>query len=136
MRTKIAASALSLRLLWVKNASPRFLPPLVLAIASISLEASARVAVDRSAFSSQKDGVEATEERGELRLAWPITANEFGRLTIDLNDGKPLVAAIGVSQTIDGPIHAAVEHVDPVVHLTVGTRSAPRDRPPAMSVFL
>ncbi len=112
-------------------------PSLVLAIVAFAPFASARegVRVDRSAFSPQKGGVDVKEEGGAIRLAWPIDANEFGRLTIDLNEGKPLVAAIGASRTIDGPIDAAVEHVDPVAHLTVGTRSAPLDRPPTMSVF-
>ena len=66
-----------------------------------------------------------------LTVVWPVAENESGRLVLDLRSGRPLVESLGLV----GKAEPILAGVDPVVFVTVGTRSAPKGRPPGMSPF-
>src|SRR5262249_58531475 len=66
---------------------------------------------------------------------WPMAAGEFGRLTLDLTSGKPLLEILGIAGDARGEAVPLLRGVEPVTLVTVGTREAPPGRPPEMSVW-
>jgi hypothetical protein len=90
--------------------------------------------VDRSGYSSDS-GTHLAEEEGGLQVAWPLAGGGFGRLTLDLRPGRPLIAALGIADRPAGSFDPIPSGLDPVFTLTAGIRSAPGGRPPDMSVF-
>jgi hypothetical protein len=81
-------------------------------------------------------GVDIRQDGNRLRVSWPLGdagEKEFGRLTIDLTPGKPLVESMGIASGATAEAVTLLHGVDPVTFLTVGTRQAPPGRPPWMS---
>jgi hypothetical protein len=79
-------------------------------------------------------GISVRHSRGQLRVSWP-TERRTGYLELDLRPGQPLIRTMGFAgETSEAP-RALIENADPVTFLLVGSREAPADRPPGMSVF-
>jgi hypothetical protein len=73
-----------------------------------------------------------------MGIAWRcvgIVGGQFGALTLDLRPGQPLIRAVGIAATREGPAVPLLQGVDPVTFLTAGTRAAPSGRPPSMSIW-
>ncbi|HLJ94772.1 MAG TPA: hypothetical protein VKU02_16410, partial [Gemmataceae bacterium] len=111
----------------------RSLMLLVLTLAYPSAAAAQKIDVDLSRY-TPRCGVEIQPREGRLHVRWPIGANETGRLTIDLRAGQPLIESLGIVAGTSGPTEL-LQGVEPLFFLTVGTRDAPPNRPPQMSVF-
>jgi hypothetical protein len=80
-------------------------------------------------------GVEVRTQDDRVSIAWPLGDGEFGRTTLNLNPGQPLIASLGIGQSAAGQEDSLLRGVEPVTFLTVGTREAPAGRPPTMSVW-
>jgi hypothetical protein len=83
-------------------------------------------------------GVAVRPDKNRLQVGWSLDDRgnkEFGRLTLDLTAGKPLVESIGIAPSATDPAAILLQGVEPVTFLTVGTRNAPPGRPPQMSVW-
>jgi hypothetical protein len=96
-----------------------------------------QVPVDLSRYAPDC-GVAIRRDGNRLRVAWPLGdtgAREFGRLTVDLTAGQPLLETIGIAPDATGPATTLLQGVEPVTSVTVGTRQAPPGRPPRMSVW-
>jgi hypothetical protein len=91
-------------------------------------------AVDFARYSSAC-GVEVRHDAGRLRVAWRMNDAEFGRVTLNLTPGQPLIETLGVATRASGATAPLLQNVEPVTFLTVGERRAPTGRPPTMSVF-
>jgi hypothetical protein len=89
--------------------------------------------VDMSAHHADS-GVAVRHIGDQLQLSWPL-ADGTGQLDLDLRPGQPLIRAMGIAGKADETPHPLLEHADPVTFLLVGSRQAPADRPPGMSVF-
>ena len=89
--------------------------------------------IDRSGFRADS-GITVSQTRFQLRVSWPLE-ERFGRLELDLRPGQPLIRTMGISPGGDEPAHVMIENADPVTFLLVGSRQAPANRPPDMSVF-
>jgi hypothetical protein len=111
----------------------RLLAAVVLTV-GLTAQAVAQVEVDLSGHSVDS-GVGVVREGDRLSVTWMMTADEFGRLVIDLRPGKPLFASLGVAGSATGEAAEVLAGVDPVTFVTVGSRVNPPDRPPGMSVF-
>src|SRR5579875_2545417 len=76
-------------------------------------------------------GIAVQQVGSELKLSWrsPSFGERPGQLVLDLRSGRPLIRSMGVSPT------AGLPNADPVTFLLVGTREAPKGRPPDMSAF-
>lgn len=85
--------------------------------------------------SSVKSDVDVQVDRGKLRVSWPIAENEFGRLTLRLVPGGPLIESLGIATDRSRDHAPIVKDADPAVFVTVGSREQGKNRPPAMSVF-
>ena len=69
-----------------------------------------------------------------MRLAWPMEKG-WGRVTLDLVQGRPLVASLG---TADGPTGAdtpILQSHDPLFFLTVGERQGNKGVPPTHGLW-
>jgi hypothetical protein len=80
-------------------------------------------------------GVAVRLNRDCLMVVWPMDENEAGQLILDLQPGRPLIRSMGIVANEGEPARAILERTDPVTYVLVGSRQAPADRPPAMSVF-
>ncbi len=92
---------------------------------------SAEPSVDLSGYRPES-GIHVSHIESELRLRWSWLEDgppEIGEVVLDLRPGQPLIRSMGVSPSI------ALRSADPVTFLLVGSREAPGDRPPGMSVF-
>jgi hypothetical protein len=76
---------------------------------------------------SRECGVAMERKGSALEISWPMEASEVGQLQLNLRNGEPLIAMLGVSGT---PV---LTNLEPVFFMTVGTRLAPSGRPPEMS---
>lgn len=75
-------------------------------------------------------------DSGLLRLEWPMAEGERGRLLLETRPGKPLLASLGIVNPRQPDEEAVLlKEADPVHFVTVGSRKAPPNRPPGMSVF-
>jgi hypothetical protein len=92
------------------------------------------VPVDVSRYSALC-GVEVRSEGNRVTVAWPMADAEFGRATLNLNSGKPLIESLGIANSATGKAEPLLHDIEPVTFLTVGTREAPTGRPPTMSVW-
>jgi hypothetical protein len=111
---------------------PAWLPvAVVLALAPAGVAAD--VAVDLSGY-DPGCGVSVRRDGDRLRVGWPMAGGEAGVLVLDLRDGHPLFASLGIVREGEAET-PLLEGVDPATFLTVGTRVAPPGRPPAMSPF-
>ena len=91
----------------------------------------AEPSVDLSGYRPES-GIHVRHVDHELRLRWSWREDgpsETGEVVLDLRPGQPLIRSMGVSPSI------ALQSADPVTFLLVGSREAPGDRPPGMSVF-
>lgn len=79
-------------------------------------------------------GVDVLRDGERLRVEWPME-DERGQLVLDFAAGRPLVASLSVGGKGGGSFRRLMEGVEPVCFLLVGSRQAPQDRPPEMSVF-
>ena len=68
-----------------------------------------------------------------LDIAWPMTDGEFGRMTLALRTGEPLIQTLGYSKSPEDLAQPVLTNLQPVFFMTVGTRAAPPGRPPTMS---
>jgi hypothetical protein len=91
------------------------------------------IRVDFSAY-TPKCGVEVKQQGDRLLIGWPLDRNEVGRLTLDLRSRQPLIESLGIASGVSES-DTLVRGVEPLVFLTVGTRQAPPNRPPHMSIF-
>src|SRR5262245_27277972 len=87
------------------------------------------VAIDLGRY-APSCGVEVRREGNRLTVAWPAGGKEFGRVTLDLSEGKPLLESMGLAASATGEVTRLLAGVEPVTYLTVGTRKAPPGRPP------
>ena len=118
--TRLYPRTMTLALLFVMGLAPRV--------------PAAELVVDLSGYRADS-GVTVRHEGGELLVSWPMENNEAGRLVLDLRPGQPLIGSMGISGPTAEKGRAAIENVDPVTFLLVGSRQSPADRPPEMSVF-
>lgn len=71
-----------------------------------------------------------------LEARWSISPGKSGWLSLNLRRGEPLIQNLGIiNAALGGRRSAILAEVDPVTFVTVGTRVAPRGRPPGMSPF-
>jgi hypothetical protein len=86
--------------------------------------------VDLSGYRAAS-GVTVRQAGSEIQVSWrsPSFGDRPGNLVLDLRPGQPLIRSMGISTA------AALHGADPVTFLLVGTREAPKGRPPDMSVF-
>ena len=89
--------------------------------------------VDLSGYRAEC-GIVVRRDGDRLTLEWPME-DELGQLVLDLRPGRPLFASMGVTAKDGRGVGHIVKDVDPVCFLVVGSRQAPADRPPQMSVF-
>jgi hypothetical protein len=101
------------------------------------LQAQDKIPVDLTQYADEC-GVAVRRDGDRLCIRWPLDETDksgFGSLTLDLTVGKPLIESLGIAPTIKEEAVVLLSGVDPVTYLTVGTREAPRDHPPKMSVW-
>lgn len=80
-------------------------------------------------------GVDIYRSGNLLQVSWPMEQGEIGRMTLDLEPGRPLIQSLGVALA-NTSVHAStLRDVEPAFWLTVGTRMAPPGRPEGMSVW-
>jgi hypothetical protein len=89
--------------------------------------------IDLSAYRVES-GITVSRTVDQLRVSWPLDDGS-GQLDLDLRPGQPLIRMMGIAPKVGGPAHALIENADPVTFLLVGSRQAPPNRPPGMSVF-
>jgi hypothetical protein len=80
-------------------------------------------------------GVAIQHDGPKIRVSWPISEAEIGRLVLDLRDGFPLIESLGAAVGAAGEVTPIVKAVEPITKMTVGTRQATTGRPPEMSPF-
>src|SRR5262245_24410786 len=93
-----------------------------------------RISIDSSRY-SPACGVDVHVHADRVDIGWPFGQDDFGRVTLNLSPGKPLIDQLGIAKSATGPLAPLLKRVDPVAFLTVGTRTAPSGRPPQMSVW-
>lgn len=104
------------------------LPPLGLLALGVGLvplaaqpaAAPARATVDLSAL-RPANGLTARQDGALLQLGWPISANEEGSLTLNLEAGQPLIEALGARKAGQATPET-IRRVDPLVLITEGER--------------
>ena len=86
--------------------------------------------VDLSGYRAES-GIRARQDGDGLEVVWRAdpAGDRPARIAFNLRSGRPLIRSMGF-----GP-SALLRDADPVTFLTVGTRVAPKGRPPGMSVF-
>jgi hypothetical protein len=89
--------------------------------------------VDLSAYQADC-GIVVRRAGNAVVVSWP-TETSKGYLEVDLRPGEPLFRTMGLAADNGELERALIERADPVAFLLVGTRQAPADRPPGMSVF-
>jgi hypothetical protein len=89
--------------------------------------------VDLSAHHADS-GISVLKNGDHVKLSWPVS-DGTGQLDLDLRPGRPLIRAMGIAASGAGDSHPLLENADPATFLLVGSRQAPADRPPEMSVF-
>ena len=67
-------------------------------------------------------GVAIWKDGAQLHISWPIAEDSHGGLVLNLRPKEPLIAAMGIARTVDGPISAVIRDVSPGLFLTVGVR--------------
>ncbi len=92
------------------------------------------ITVQFSGDRSQSD-VKLTVDKETIDISWPVADKEFGRLSLRLNPGLPLIKSLGIATQSSGDHVPILKDADPVVFLTIGTREQGKNRPPEMSVF-
>ncbi len=90
--------------------------------------------VDLSGYSTRCE-VSVRYQGQQLLARWPMAAGEWGQLTLDLRAARPLIESLGIASSATGAATPLLQGVEPVTSLTVGTRSAPAERPPEMSIW-
>jgi hypothetical protein len=99
----------------------------------VSPLAAAEPTVDFSAYRIDC-GIAVRHLGNEIRVSWP-SEKGMGYLTLDLRPEQPLIRSMGLGAKNGDSAKALIENADPVTFLLVGSRQAPPDRPPGMSVF-
>ncbi len=89
--------------------------------------------VDLSAFEA-RGGCAVRRTGDELQLSWPAD-RATGYLAVDLLAGRPILKSMGLVTDDGKGARALVENADISTFLLVGSRTAPADRPPSMSLF-
>jgi hypothetical protein len=79
------------------------------------------VDIDLSQFEHDSP-VRVTTSPGELTVVWPIEPDEWGRLTLALENGRSLIRHVALSNDPDEHGASLLINVDPVTVLTVGQR--------------
>jgi len=90
-------------------------------------------AVDLSDYHPES-GIAVRRDGDRLILEWPME-DETGQLILDLAAGRPLIRSLGIAGKDARDARILLEEADPTTFLLVGSRQAPADRPPGMSVF-
>src|SRR5207249_92149 len=80
-------------------------------------------------------GVAVRHNKQRLLVGWHLGTRASGRLALDLRRGKPLIESLRIARESTETVEPLLEGVEPLTFLTVGTRQAPPNRPPEMSVF-
>jgi hypothetical protein len=95
-----------------------------------------KIAIDFAGYSPDC-GIEVRQQGDLLRVTWPLDEKsaEVGHLTLDLSETKPLMRSMAIGPGTTDPGMMLLQNVDPVTFVTVGTREAPPDRPPAMPIW-
>jgi hypothetical protein len=106
---------------------------IVLMVAGISEVRADSPSVDLSGYKPES-GIVVRRDGDRLTLDWPME-DERGQCVLDLRPGQPLFASISAIKIDGRGVQHILEDVDPVCFLLVGSRQAPADRPPGMSVF-
>ncbi len=113
---------------------PGWLLIAVSSLGSTSHAAAQEVRRDLSGYSSQC-GVSIQAAGDRLQVAWPMADKEYGRLTLDLRPGQPLIESLGIAAGATDAVRPLLREVEPLYFLTVGTRQAPPGRPPQMPIW-
>jgi hypothetical protein len=79
-------------------------------------------------------GVAVRRDGDRIFVEWPME-EERGQLVLDLAADRPLIRSMAVAGKNDQGSRILLEGADPTIFLLVGSRQAPGDRPPGMSVF-
>src|SRR5690349_2040099 len=108
-------AAICMALVWTFGTLPRLL--------------AAEPSVDLAGYRADC-GVTVRWEDDRLSLAWPMGGEEVGQLVLDLRPGRPLIRSMGVREPAGESLWSLLTDVDPRTFLLVGTRQAPRGRPP------
>jgi len=80
-------------------------------------------------------GVAVRHNKQRVLVGWHLGTRASGRLTLDLRRGKPLIESLRIARESTETVEPLLEGVEPLTFLTVGTRQAPPNRPPEMSIF-
>ena len=80
-----------------------------------------RVAIDLSKYRSDS-GVAVKQEPQKIVVSWPISADERGEVTLNLDPGQPLIESMGIAAGNAGPAAVIGRKLDPVSVLTIGER--------------
>jgi len=91
-------------------------------------------AVDLAGYHAEC-GIAVRRDGERLTVDWPMEQDESGRLVLDLRPGQPLIRSMGITAGGGENVRLLLEEIDPETFLLVGSRQAPADRPPGMSVF-
>jgi hypothetical protein len=108
---------------------------LPLALAGLSLRASAReIVVDRARY-DPACGVTVESAKEKIMLRWPLENDEMGQVVVDLGEGKPLLESLAIAARRGEPLRPVLQNVDPAIFLVIGQRRGTTGRPPGMSDF-
>jgi hypothetical protein len=97
-------------------------------------DAAAETPVDLSRY-SVTCGVKVSQEPGRIHINWPMDEREWGRATLNLTPGQPLIESLAIANGATGNGAPLLQGIDPVTFITVGTREGTPGRPPTMSIW-
>src|SRR6185436_8713472 len=73
--------------------------------------------------SAAESGVTLQQSETQLRVTWPMSAEENGVAVFSLDEKKPLIESLGVAAQGQAPT-VVMSTLDPVTLLTVGSRDS------------
>ncbi len=91
----------------------------VLLFLSFFFAAKAQIPVNLQRFST-RNGAVATLKQNMLELQWPAGGQKQGQISLNLLEGQPLIAGIGLNS--NGSYHQIASALDPAFIVTVGKR--------------
>ena len=86
-----------------------------------TLTQAAEIKTDFTAYAT-KSPIRISQTGSLLRAAWPMDKNEFGVLTLNLEDNAPLISELSIANSPTSKATPIITNVNPVTVLTVGSR--------------
>lgn len=80
-------------------------------------------AIELNAAGVAESGVVVEQVEAQVRVTWPMSANEEGVAVFNLDDKKPLIESLGVAPK-GKPVTVVLRTLNPVTILTVGSRDS------------